>query len=150
MENIMLIYKKGDIFSSDCQTLVNTVNCEGFMGKGIALEFKKKFPIMFLSYKKICNAKLLRPGLLQLWKSEDKWILNFPTKDKWRDKSKISYIEDGLKKFVEIYKEKGITSISFPLLGCNNGGLDFETQVKPLMEKYLNLDDILIEIYLRD
>lgn len=142
----MLIFKKSNIFDSSCQTLVNAVNCEGFMGKGIALEFKKRYPLMFASYKAICNNKLLSPGKLHLWKSDDKWILNFPTKDKWRNKSEISFIEDGLIKFVSMYQEKGIVSISFPHLGCSNGGLDFEKDVKPLMIKYLDDLDILIEV----
>jgi O-acetyl-ADP-ribose deacetylase (regulator of RNase III) len=146
----MIVYKIGDLFSSDCQTLVNTVNCEGFMGKGIALEFKNRYPVMFKSYKTICKNKLLRPGLLQLWKSKEHWVLNFPTKDKWKNKSETSFIEAGLLKFVDVYKEKEITSIAFPLLGCSNGGLDFERDVKPLMEDYLGHLDILIEIWERD
>jgi O-acetyl-ADP-ribose deacetylase (regulator of RNase III) len=145
----MIIYKKGDLFNSECQTLVNTVNCVGIMGKGIALAFKNKYPKMFLSYKSICNKGLLKPGTLQLYTKYDKFILNFPTKLDWKNPSKIEYIEEGLKKFVETYKDKNITSIAFPLLGCNNGGLTWEKQVKPLMERYLNDIDIKVEIYIR-
>lgn len=142
----MIEYISGDIFKSETQTIVNTVNCVGAMGAGIALEFKNRYPNMFLSYKKICNLNQLKPGLLHLYKKEEKWILNFPTKDHYKDPSTLKYIELGLIKFKETYKEKGITSISFPKLGCGKGGLDFK-DVKPLMEKYLNLD-IDVKIYI--
>lgn len=145
----MILYKKGSLFEGNEQTIVNTVNCVGVMGKGIALEYKKLYPDMFKKYKSFCDKKMIDIGVLYLYEASDRWILNFPTKYHWRNKSKLSYLEDGLIKFVETYKDKGITSIAFPQLGCQNGGLDWETQVKPLMESYLsNLDDIEIVIYL--
>ena len=126
------------IFESSAQTLVNTINCVGVMGKGLALEFKNRYPTMFDKYKSFCDKGVFKPGVLWIYKAEDgKWILNFPTKIDWRNPSEMSYIEEGLIKFVEIWKEKGITSIAFPLLGCNNGGLNPD-EVIPLMEKYLN------------
>ena len=126
------------IFDSNAQTLVNTINCVGVMGKGIALEFKNKYPAMFDKYKSFCDKGVFKPGVLWIYKAEDgKWILNFPTKVDWRNPSEMSYIEAGLQKFVEIWKEKNITSIAFPLLGCSNGGLNPD-EVIPLMEKYLN------------
>lgn len=143
----MIIYKSGDLLKSETQTHVNTVNCVGAMGKGIALQFKKAYPEMFKVYKKTCNNGMLRPGMLQLWKGDKVWVLNFPTKDHWRNRSELSYIEEGLQKFVASYKAKGIQSIAFPKLGCNNGGLDWERQVKGLMEHYLKDLDILVEIY---
>ena len=136
----------GNIFNSKCQTLVNTINCVGVMGKGLALEMKRRYPNMFSLYKEHCNNKLLTIGKLWLYKSDDKWILNFPTKLHWRNPSKIEYLEKGLKKFVETYKDKKITSCAFPMLGCNNGGLD-KNQVLPLMTRYLEKCSILIEIY---
>ena len=140
---------EGNIFDSKAKTLVNTVNCVGIMGKGIALEYKKRYPEMFKKYKYICNNNLLTTGQLFLWKSNDKFILNFPTKKHWKDKSKLEWIEEGLLKFVKTYKEKGIKSIAFPQLGCANGGLDWDNEVFPLMQKYLNnLEDIEIEIYI--
>lgn len=141
----MIKYVSGSILDQDVQVLVNSVNCVGVMGKGIALGFKNKYPSMFKKYKEICNRKLLEPGKLLLLKETDKWILNFPTKDHWKNNSKLEYIENGLKKFTQTYKDKNITSIAFPKLGCTNGGLNWEEQVKPLMEKYLN--DLDIEIY---
>ncbi len=126
------------IFDSSAQTLVNTINCVGVMGKGLALEFKNRYPAMFDKYKSFCDKGVFKPGVLWIYKAEDgKWILNFPTKIDWKNPSKIEYIEEGLKKFVEIWLEKGITSIAFPLLGCSNGGLNPD-EVIPIMEKYLN------------
>lgn len=136
------------IFDSSAQTLVNTINCVGVMGKGLALEFKNRYPAMFDKYKSFCDKGAFKPGVLWIYKAEDgKWILNFPTKIDWRNPSEISYIEEGLKKFVEIWKEKGITSIAFPLLGCSNGGLDPDVVI-PIMEKYLNqCDGLDVTIY---
>lgn len=136
------------IFDSSAQTLVNTINCVGVMGKGLALEFKNRYPAMFDKYKSFCDKGVFKPGVLWIYKAEDgKWILNFPTKIDWRNPSQISYIEEGLKKFVEIWKEKGITSIAFPLLGCSNGGLDPDVVI-PIMEKYLNqCDGLDVTIY---
>lgn len=144
----MIEIVKGNIFESDSQTIVNAVNCVGVMGGGIALEFKNRYPEMFLKYRDICSKKLLSPGKLHLWKSDTKWILNFPTKNHFRNPSEIEFIEEGLKKFVDTYEEKGITSISFPLLGSGLGGLDWETEVKPLMFKYLSDLNIDIKIYI--
>ena len=141
------IITNGNLFESQCQTLVNTVNCVGVMGKGIALEFKKLYPKMFELYRTYCKQGLLEIGKLYLWKGEDNWVLNFPTKINWRNPSKYEWIEKGLQKFVITYKEKGITSIAFPMLGCNNGKLD-KNIVLPMMKKYLEkCDDLDIEIY---
>ena len=97
---------KGNIFNTSCQTLVNTVNCIGVMGKGIALECKLRFPPMFEKYKEYCEKKLIKPGSLQLWKESRPWILNFPTKLHWKDPSKIEYLEKGLEKFQKEYSNK--------------------------------------------
>lgn len=143
----MIIYVKMDIFESPAQVLVNTVNTVGVMGKGIAKQYKKLYPEMFKEYQMFCEKGLLDIGKLWIYKTDKKWILNFPTKKHWRNKSKIEYIEKGLEKFVSTYKEKGIRSISFPPLGCGNGGLDWENEVKPLMEKYLTKLDIDVFIH---
>ena len=144
--NPMVIYIDGDIFTSTCQTLVNPVNVVGVMGKGLALQMKKRFPGCFSSYVSACSKKLLAPGKLLLWKGEDHWILQFPTKVDWMGPSNIQYIEAGLKKFAQTYKEKGITSAAFPMLGCGEGGLP-EGQVVELYEQYLEPLDIKCEVY---
>jgi O-acetyl-ADP-ribose deacetylase (regulator of RNase III) len=142
-------YVKGDIFCSPAQTIVNTVNSKGVMGKGLALQFKKRYPAMYEEYKKACEQGKLRVGvLLPPYKvNERRWILNFPTKNDWRFKSSLKYIESGLICFIEKYKEWGITSIAFPRLGCQFGGLSWK-DVKPLMARYLeNLPDLKVSVY---
>ena len=141
----MLMYVQQDIFKSPAQVIVNTVNTVGVMGKGIAKRYKEIYPDMYKQYQKFCEQHLLGIGKLWIYKSDTKWILNFPTKKHWRNPSKIEYIEQGLKKFVETYEEKGVTSVSFPQLGCGNGGLDWEKEVRPLMEKYLK--DLPIDVF---
>ena len=139
---------KGNIFNSKFQTIVNTVNCVGVMGKGIALVHKLRYPSMHDEYKEHCKNKLIKIGSLWLYTKQKNapWILSFPTKIHWKYPSKIEWIEKGLQKFVETYKKKGITSIAFPLLGTHNGGLD-TNEVKKLMNDYLRECDIDIEIY---
>ncbi|EIE5966740.1 macro domain-containing protein, partial [Listeria innocua] len=137
------------LFESPAQVLVNTVNTVGVMGKGVAKRFKDIYPEMYEDYQFFCEKKLLEIGKLWIYKSENKWILNFPTKKHWRNPSKIEYIEEGLKKFVNTYQDKGIISISFPQLGCGNGGLNWENEVKPLMEFYLKSLPIDVFIHIR-
>ena len=142
------IIKDSNIFNSKCQTLVNTINCVGVMGKGLALEMKNRFPTMFEKYKDLCDKQLIDIGKLWLYKDfNGTWILNFPTKKHWKLNSEYEYIEEGMKKFVETYKEKNITTIAFPMLGCNNGGLDKDI-VLEIMAKYLiKCDGLIVEIY---
>jgi len=142
----MILYKTGSIFNSEADFLVNAVNCVGIMGKGIALEFKNRYKDMFLSYKKCCEQGLLKPGLLQIYSYKDVSILNFPTKVHWKDPSELEYIELGLKKFVDTYKDKNIKSIAFPQIGCGYGGLNWN-DVHNLMIKYLSDLDCEIEIW---
>jgi O-acetyl-ADP-ribose deacetylase (regulator of RNase III) len=143
----MILYVKGDLFQAPAQVLVNTVNTVGVMGKGIALDFRRLFPEMFEQYRALCEAGTFQIGTLWLYKTPNKWVLNFPTKKHWREPSRVEYIEAGLKKFVTSYASMGIHSIAFPPLGCGNGQLDFATQVQPLMEKYLHNLPIEVFIY---
>src|SRR5947209_18574610 len=101
-------YVKGDIFESKAQVVVNTVNCKGVMGKGLALAFKQKYPDMFVAYEQDCKAGRLRIGRPRLYQESTPWILNFPTKDHWRFPSKLEYIEKGLAFLVEHYQQAGI------------------------------------------
>lgn len=143
----MIEYIEGNIFDSPAQVIVNTVNTVGVMGKGLALSFKQRYPDMFESYKTVCEKHQLTIGKLMLYYKPDHWILLFPTKENWRNPSKLEYIEKGLLKFVQTYAQKNINSIAFPRLGCGNGELDWD-DVKPLMEKYLKNLPIDIYIYL--
>lgn len=137
----------GDIFESKCTTLVNTINCVGVMGKGIALEFKRRYPDMFTEYVQLCESGNVRPGRPYLYCDlAGASVINFPTKDNWRSPSKFSYIEAGLEWFRQSYRELGITSVAFPPLGCGNGGLNWDV-VGPTMYKALKDLPIDIEIY---
>lgn len=142
----MITYMESSVFESPAQTLVNTVNTVGVMGKGIAKEFKARYPRMYTEYRGLCDRRMLKVGQLHLWRSDTRWVLNFPTKTTWKLPSKIEYIEAGLVKFCHSYKSLGISSASFPPLGCGNGNLDW-ADVKPLMEKHLSRVDIPIYIH---
>ena len=146
--------KFGNLFTSKCQTLVNTVNCVGVMGAGIALEFKLRLPDMFEEYVDKCNKGEIDIGRLWLYTprsySPDKrMVLNFPTKRHWKPNSEISYLKAGLEDFLNIYKSKGIESIAFPVLGASNGGLD-EDESLTVMQNYLERCEIPVEIYRYD
>ena len=144
----MIKYLEGDLFNSPAQVIVNTVNTYGVMGKGIALEYKKRYPKMFDQYRIQCDKKSLKVGKLMLYYAPDHWVLLFPTKEHWRNPSKLEYIEKGLDKFVRTYAEKHIVSIAFPKLGCGNGELEW-ADVKQLMEKYLKALPIDVYVYLK-
>jgi len=145
----MIAYVNGNLFESPAKVLVNAVNTVGVMGKGIAKDFKTIYPEMFKIYQKHCENGSFEVGKLMLYKTSNKWVLNFPTKTTWKLPSKLEYIEMGLEKFKKSYAEHGITSIAFPPLGCGNGELNWETQVRPLMEKYLNKIpiDVFVHLY---
>ncbi len=139
----------GNIFTSKCQTIVNTINCVGVMGAGIALECRLRYPEMHENYIKLCDEKKIDIGLLWIFKSSDRWILNFPTKKDWKYPSKKEYLHTGLSKFLNTYDERGITSIAFPLLGADKGGIPQEESLN-IMTSYLNKANIEIEIYRYD
>ena len=144
-----VIVKEGNIFTSSFQTLVNTVNCEGVMGAGIALECRFRYPQMFEQYVKYCNEGKIDIGMLWLFKSVDRWILNFPTKRSWKLPSKEAYLHAGLTKFMDTYQSRGIQSVAFPALGAQHGGLDISTSID-LMKSYLSECTIPVEIYRYD
>lgn len=147
----MITYVISDLFQSPAKVLVNTVNTEGVMGKGLAKDFKAVFPEMFREYQQLCENGKLTVGRLWLFRGQHKWVLNFPTKEQWRAPSKPEYIEAGLKTFVREHAKHSITSVAFPQLGCGHGELDWESQVRPLMEKHLGRlqIDIFIHLYQR-
>lgn len=143
----MITYLRKSIFNIDnCDAIVNPVNCEGFMGAGLAYEFSLRYPKILEEYKSDCGNGNLCIGRTTMFNAESIKIINFPTKDKFKFPSTTKYIEEGLIYFVDNYKKYNIKSIGFPLLGCNNGGLNFEIDVKPLMEKYLSDIDLDVMI----
>jgi len=134
----MIHYSDYSVFSEDTQTIVNTVNCVGVMGAGLALEFKLRYPEMYRDYVDRCRRKEIKIGRPCLYRNHiNPWILNFPTKYHWRYTSKMEWIEEGLEYFVSNYSGAGIKSIAFPQLGCRNGRLNW-TDVKEVMEGYLS------------
>ena len=139
--------KEGNIFDSEKQTLVNTINCSGVMGKGLALQFKRRFPKMFKDYKKRCERGEVEPGKPYIYKDlYEKWILNFPTKKDWRESARWEYIEKGLEYLKAHYREWGIESMAVPALGSSHGTLDWKI-IGPEIYKILCEFEIPIELY---
>lgn len=132
----MISYTTGNILESNAEAIVNTVNCEGYMGKGIAYQFKLKFPENNKEYVKQCKNGSFKIGYILEFKESDKLIINFPTKDKWRNKSEYSYIQEGLNNLIQKLPNLCVHSVAFPPLGCGNGGLEWE-MVKDILIKSL-------------
>ncbi len=143
----MITVVKGDLFRSKAQTLVNTVNCVGVMGKGIALGFKKRFPDMFADYVQRCDAGAVKLGEPYIYRSLlPPWVLNFPTKDHWRSVARLSDITSGLDHVAAHYKDWGIESLAVPPLGCGEGQLDWRV-VGPTLYRRLAELDVDVELY---
>lgn len=146
-KNKNIVYMIGDIFNSQCEVLVNPVNCVGVMGAGLALSFKERYPNMFSKYKSYCTQGLLSPGKIALIQEDTKRIMLFPTKEHYSKPSKMIYIQEGLAKVKGAYANKGIKSIAFPKLGCGLGGLDWK-QVEKEIISALGEENLLVEIYI--
>ncbi|RPH74930.1 Appr-1-p processing protein [bacterium] len=141
----------GNLLQADAEALVNTVNCVGFMGKGIALQFKQAWPENFEAYAKACKAGEVRPGQMFIWETgrmvDPKFIINFPTKRDWRGKSRITDIENGLRALIADVRRLGIRSIAVPPLGCGNGGLNWR-DIRPLIEEaFAELPEVSVLLY---
>lgn len=132
----MITFTQGNLLEADVEALVNTVNTVGIMGKGIALMFKERFPRNFEAYTRACEASEVRIGRMFVTENKEffgpRWIINFPTKTHWRVKTRIEWVEQGLKDLVRVIRNKDIHSMSIPPLGCGNGGLDWR-EVRPLI-----------------
>lgn len=139
-------FKTGNIFDSKMQTITNTVNTQGVMGKGLALQFKLRYPEMFQDYAQKCQKEEVRAGRPYLYKQSTPWILNFPTKIHWKYSSKLEWIEAGLFYLRDHYQEWGITSLALAPLGCGLGKLNWN-QVKGLILIYLDKTMMEIEVY---
>ena len=147
----MIEYKAGDIFAEDVEALVNSVNCMGIMGRGVALQFKRAFPENFKAYADACKRKEVQPGRMFVFETgqltSPRYIINFPTKRDWRGKSRIEDIESGLKSLVQVIRERNIRSIAIPPLGSGLGGLEWSS-VRPRIEAVLQeLDDLEVVIF---
>lgn len=146
----MIIKSKGNLFSSNAEAYINTVNTVGVMGKGIALQFKERFPENYVAYRKACKEDQVQIGSMFVTKVEQiqgpKWIINFPTKKHWKGKSKIEFIEKGLEDLINVIIEKDIKSVAMPPLGAGNGGLEWET-VKEVIFKKLENKKVTVELF---
>ena len=146
----MIRFLRGNLFDSDAEALVNTVNTHGVMGKGIALEFKKRFPANYEFYRQACEQGQVQIGKMLVFPTQSlqpQYIINFPTKQHWRGRSKLEYIQRGLQDLVCVVQQQGIRSIALPSLGCGHGGLRWE-QVKPLIEQaFASLPDVEVQVY---
>jgi O-acetyl-ADP-ribose deacetylase (regulator of RNase III) len=146
----MIEYKQGNLLEEHIEALVNTVNCVGVMGKGIALQFKQAFPENFQQYKKACDAKEVQPGRMFTTftgKLFPKYIINFPTKRHWKGKSKIEDIRSGLQALVKEVKQLDIKTIAIPPLGCGNGGLDWVQVKSIIVDAFTELPGVRVVIF---
>ena len=147
----MITFSKGDLLQSGAEAVINTVNCVGVMGKGIALQFKQAFPRNYEAYRRACDAGEVRLGEMFVFDTgsmiNPRWIINFPTKGHWKAKSRLSDIETGLEDLKRVILENGIRSIAVPPLGCGNGGLDW-AEVEPVIRRALgDLDQVDVRLF---
>ncbi len=142
---------RGDILKADAEALVNTVNCVGVMGRGIALQFRKAFPECFDAYKAACDRGEVRPGKMHVCDLQrlgnPQLVINFPTKRHWKGKSKLEDIEAGLAALVELVRERGIHSIAIPPLGCGLGGLEWQDVRARIEQAFAGLEDVHVLLY---
>ena len=142
----------GDLLrQDDVDAIVNTVNCVGIMGKGIALQFKNKWPNNYRAYVSACKSNEMHIGRMFVFDSgglvKPNYIINFPTKDHWRGRSRIEYVQDGLVDLILNIKRLGIRSIAIPPLGCGNGGLNW-SEVQTLIEAaFSELPDVEVRLF---
>lgn len=139
----------GSLFDCSARALVNPVNCEGVMGKGLALDFKHRFPAVFDDYRLACRRKILAPGQLHTFQLEDgRWIINFPTKDAWRQPSRLAYITAGLPVLVDFVRLNAIESIAIPALGCGLGGLSWSVVRAKIVEAFSEIPTGYVDVKL--
>lgn len=149
MANIEI--RTGDIFKADADAIVNTVNCVGIMGRGIALQFKNAYPANFKAYKAACDAKQVQPGrmfVFETGKFTPRFIINFPTKRHWKGKSRIEDIEAGLVALAQEISDRGIKSVAIPPLGAGLGGLEWDDvlrRIKAALQDIAGVDVIIYE-----
>jgi O-acetyl-ADP-ribose deacetylase (regulator of RNase III) len=137
---------KGDLFDCQADAITCTVNCKGVMGKGIAKEFKRRYPEMFTEYAKLCKQGRIHVGEVWVWREGSIYIVNFPTKDDWRNPSQLSWIVSGLDNLKKHVIMGEITSLAMPALGCSNGNLQW-SDVLPLIQEKLGELPIEIKVF---
>jgi len=147
----MIELRQGDVLDADAEALVNTVNCVGIMGRGIALQFRKAFPENYKAYEAACHRKEVRPGMVLVHDlnrlQNPRYVINFPTKRDWKGKSRMEDINSGLKALVAEVRNRGIHSLAVPPLGCGLGGLDWD-KVRPMIEEaFRQVPDVRVLLY---
>lgn len=147
----MIEVKEGDILAADAEALVNTVNCVGVMGRGIALQFRKAFPENYRAYKALCDRKQLAPGSVFVYDLRrleiPRYVINFPTKRHWKGKSRLEDIESGLKALVREVRQRRIRSVAVPPLGCGLGGLDWDEVRRRIEVAFRKVPDVRVLLY---
>jgi O-acetyl-ADP-ribose deacetylase (regulator of RNase III) len=147
----MIEIRQGNLLTEPAEALVNTVNCVGVMGKGIALQFKQAFPDVFKQYKKTCDAGEVQPGkmftVLTGGFLEPQYIINFPTKRHWKGASRLDDVRSGLVALVAEVERLGIKSIAIPPLGCGNGGLDWAVVKPMIIETFVDLPHVQVLLF---
>ena len=148
----MIEFKEGNLFAEDVEALVNAVNCVGVMGRGVALQFRRAFPGNFNAYAVRCKRNEMRLGEVFVFEAANldnpRYIINFPTKRHWRDKSRLEDIEPGLKSLVRTIQQRHIRSAALPALGCGLGGLNWAREVRPLLAASLSeLPDVRFVVF---
>lgn len=141
---------QGDIFLAPAEALVNPVNCVGVMGKGLALQFKQRFPANFHAYREACRKGLVRPGKVFIFDTggtSPRFIINFPTKRHWRDRSRLEDIRAGLRDLAREVASRCISSVAIPPIGCGLGGL-MRTEVFPLIRSFAQVVAPTTEVFL--
>lgn len=147
----MFTFKTGNILTENVEAIVNTVNCVGIMGRGIALQFKKAFPENFKAYESACKLKEVQPGRMFIFEtlsiSNPRYIVNFPTKRHWRGKSRIEDIESGLLTLADEIRTRGIRSIAIPPLGAGLGGLEWSEVRKLIEATFGEMEDVQVVVF---
>ena len=138
----------GDIFNSEAQLLVNPVNCVGAMGKGLALQFKNRYPDMDRQYREDCKNGLVKTGNVIIYAVPDgKLVANLPTKDHWRRPSRMEYVVDGLENLLEQMRLRELQSVAIPALGAGLGGLEWDDVEQAIWDVMNVPDDIMVEVF---
>ena len=144
----MLTFKSGDIFNEPAEALVNPVNCVGVMGRGLALEFRQRFPGNYAEYRRACREGRVRPGRMLVHHENGRCIINFPTKRHWRDDSRIEDLREGLKSLTQELRNRGIRSVAIPALGAGLGGLEWpavRAEIEAGLGSLTDVDVIVLE-----
>ena len=146
----MLKFEKGDIFTQNNEAIVNPVNCVGAMGKGLALQFKEKFPDNFREYARACREGRVQPGRMLVYKTwsgeRPRYVINFPTKRHWRDRSKLEDIQAGLEELARELHDRRIRSVAIPALGAGLGGLPWPRVRKIITQTLQDLEHVEITV----